>query len=239
MSTVYKKEMSQYICTLPGWIFAVGFLFSGGLLFSSYNILQKSMDLKPLWHGLEYVLLLLTPVLTMRLVAGERSNKTDMMLLTAPVSSWSVTAAKFLSALSVFAFVLLISLLYPLILSVNGTPAWAQILTGYLGLFLFGMSAIAIGMFVSSLMKRPLPALLSALGVMILIMLIDSAVSWLKAGVIKSVVLWAAPLSNGAYFLNGFLNIPSIVYFISVTLLFIVLTVRSLEHAKWSKGRRT
>lgn len=239
MSAVYKKEMGQFLHTMPGYLFAAGFLLGGGLLFSTHNILGKSMDLKPLWHGLEYVLLVLAPVLTMRLLAGERASKTDMLLMTAPVSAWSVTAAKFFAALSVFSSVLFISLLYPLILCFYGPPAWGEILTGYLGIFLLGAAMIAIGLFVSSLMKRPLPALLSALGVMLFIMLIDSAASWLNAGFIKSLVLWAAPLSNEAYFVNGFINVPSIVYFISVTLLFLYLTMRSLEHAKWSKGRRT
>ncbi len=239
MSAVYKKEIGQYLHTMPGYLFAAGFLLGGGLLFSTHNILGRSMDLKPLWHGLEYVLLILVPVLTMRLLAGERFGRTDMLLMTAPVSAWSVTAAKFLAALSVFSSALVISLLYPLILCLYGPPSWGEILTGYLGVFLLGAAVIAIGLFVSSLMRRPLHALLSALGVMLLIVLIDSAVSWLSAGLIKSAVLWAAPLSNEAYFVNGFVSVPSIIYFVSVTLLFLYLTMRSLEHAKWSKGRRT
>ena len=238
MSAVYKKEMGQYLHTMPGYLFAAGFLLGGGLLFSTHNILGKSMDLKPLWHGIEYVLLILVPLLTMRLLAGERSRKTDMVLMTAPVSAWSVAAAKFLAALSVFSSALVISLLYPLILCLYGSPSWAEILNGYLGVFLLGSAAIAIGLFISSLMRRPLPALLSALGVMLFVMLIDSASLWLKAGIIKSVVLWAAPLSNAAYFVNGFINVPSVIYFVSVTVLFMYLTMRSLEHAKWSKGRR-
>ncbi len=238
MSAVYKKEINQYLHTLPGCLFATAFLLGGGLLFSAQNILEDSMDLKPLWRGLEYILLILAPVLTMRLLAGERSAKTDMLLMTAPVSVWAVTAAKFLAALTVFSAALFLSLLYPLILCLYGSPSWAQIFTGYLGLWLLGMLVIAVGLFVSSLMKRPLAALLSALGVMLFIMLIDSAVSWLPAGFIKSVVLWAAPLSNATYFLSGFINMPSVIYFLSVTLLCLYLTTRSLEHAKWSKGRR-
>ncbi len=239
MSAVFKKEMGQYLHTMPGYLFASGFLLGGGLLFSSYNILGRSMDLKPVWHGLEYILLILVPVLTMRLLAGERSGKTDVLLMTAPVSVWAVTAAKFLAALCVFSSALFISLLYPLILCLYGSPSWGQILAGCLGLWLLGMAVIAVGLFVSSLMKRPLAALLSALGVMLFIMLLDSVISWLHAGFIKSVVLWAAPLSNGTYFLSGFLSVPSVIYFLSVTLLFLYLTTRSLEHAKWSKGRRT
>jgi ABC-2 type transport system permease protein len=162
-----------------------------------------------------------------------------VLLMSAPVSAWAVTAAKFFAALSVFTAALVISLLYPVILCLFGTPSWREVLAGYLGLFLFGMAVISVGLFVSSLMRRARAALLSVLGIMLFIMLIDSAVSWMEAGFIKSVVLWAAPLSNGAYFINGFLNLPSVVYFISVTALFLFLTMRSLEHAKWSKGRRT
>lgn len=238
MSAIYKKEASTYLHTMPAYIFMSGFLFCGGLLFSSHNIIGQSTDLKPVWHGLLYGLLVVTPVLTMRLVAAERVDKTDVLLMSAPVSSWAVTAAKFFAALSVFALTLGISLLYPIILCLFGAPSWGVILTGYLGVFLFGMILIAIGLFVSSLMKRPLIAFLSAFGIMLLIMLMDTAFSWIGSGIIKTVLQWLSPLGNAACFIGGFVSVSSIVYFLSVTMLFVFLTMRSLEHAKWSKGWR-
>ncbi len=239
MSAVYKKEMGAYFHTLPCYIFMSAVLLCGGLLFSSHNIIGQSADLKPVWNGLLHMMLVVTPVLTMRLMAAERADKTDMLLFTAPMSSWTLTAAKFLSALSVLAITMCLSLLYPLILFMLGAPWWAQILTGYLGIFLFGMLIISIGLFVSTLMKRPFAAGLSTLGIMLFIMLIDTVISLIGSSIVRTVVLRAAPLSNAAYFTNGFISIPSIVYFLSVTALFLVLTTRMMEHAKWSKGRRS
>jgi ABC-2 type transport system permease protein len=239
MSAVYKKEMGTYFHTLPCYIFMSAFLLCGGLLFSSNNIIGQSTDLKPVWNGLLYMMLVATPVLTMRLMAAERAEKTDLLLFTVPVSSWTVTAAKFFSALTVFAITMCFSLLYPLILFMLGEPWWVQILNGYLGIFFFGMLAISIGLFVSALMKRPFAAGLSTLGVMLFIILIDTVIPLIGNNLIRTVVQRAAPLSNAAYFINGFISIPSIVYFVSVTALFLFLTTRMLEHAKWSKGRRS
>lgn len=238
MSAVYKKEMNTYFHTLPCYIFMTAFLLCGGLLFSSHNIIGQSTDLKPVWSGLLYMMLVSGPVLTMRLMAAERADKTDVLLFTAPMPSWAVTAAKFFSALSVLAITMCLSLLYPLILFMLGAPWWAQILTGYFGIFLFGMLIVSIGLFVSTLMKRPFSAGLSTLGIMLFIMLIDTLIPYIGNSFIRTVVLLAAPLSNAAYFINGFFSIPSIVYFLSVTALFLVLTTRLMEHAKWSKGRR-
>jgi ABC-2 type transport system permease protein len=239
MSAVYKKEMNTYFHTLPCYIFMSAFLLCGGLLFSSHNIIGQSTDLQPVWNGLIYMLLVATPVLTMRLMAAERAEKTDILLFTAPVSSWTVTAAKFFSALSVLAIAICLSLLFPLILFMLGDPWWAQILTGYLGVLLFGMLVISVGLFVSTLMKRPLAAGLSTFGIMLFIMLIDTVIPIIGNTLIQTVLLRAAPLSNADYFLNGFINIPSIVYFLSMTALFLFLTTRMMEHAKWSKGRRS
>lgn len=239
MSAVYKKEMNTYFHTLPCYIFMSAFLLCGGLLFSSHNIIGQSTDLKPVWNGLLYMMLVALPVLTMRLMAAERADKTDVLLFTAPMPSWAVAAAKFFSALSVLAITMCLSLLYPLILFLLGAPWWAQILTGYLGIFLFGMLIVSIGLFVSTLMKRPFGAGLSTLGIMLFIMLIDTLIPFIGSSLIRTMAVRAAPLSNAAYFINGFISIPSIVYFLSVTALFLVLTTRMMEHAKWSKGRRS
>ncbi len=239
MSAVYKKEMGTYFHTLPCYIFMSGVLLCGGLLFSSHNIIGQSTDLKPVWNGLLYMMLVVTPMLTMRLMAAERADKTDMLLFTVPVSSGAITMAKFFSALSVLAITMCLSLLYPFILFMLGAPWWAQVLTGYLGVFLFGMLIISVGLFVSILMKRPFAAGLSTLGVMLFIMLIDTVTPLIGNSLVQTLLLRSAPLSNAAYFINGFISIPSIVYFLSVTALFLVLTTRMMEHAKWSKGRRS
>ncbi len=238
MSAIYKKEMRTYFHTLPCYIFMSAFALCGGLLFSAHNLIGQSADLKPVFSGLLYITLVAAPVLTMRLIAAERAEKTDVLLFTAPVSSWAVTAAKFFAALSVFVFTLCLSLIYPIILFILGEPWWAQILMGYLGVFLFGMLAVSIGLFVSALMKRPLGAGLSTLGVMLFIILIDTVIPIIGNGLVETVMRRTAPLSNAAYFINDFFSLPAVVYFVSATALFLFLTTRMMEHAKWAKGRR-
>jgi len=238
MRAVYKKEMILFSHTMQAYLFMAGILLGGGLLFSYYNIIGKSMDLKPVWRGLLYIELVLVPVLTMRLMAGEHAGGTDLLLMTSPVSAWGVTMGKFLAALAVLASSLGLTLIYPLILCLFGSPSWARIAAGYCGVFLLGMLVISVGLFMSSLVKRPLSALLSTMGVALFVILADMAAAWFGNGVISTAASWVLPFCSAAYFTNGFLTVPAFVYFISITALFLYLTIRSIEHAKWSKGRR-
>lgn len=238
MSAVYKKELGAYFNTLPGYIFLSGYLLICGLFFASHNIANQKTDFMPVLTAVSYAMLLLTPILTMRLFAAERQCKTDRLLVTAPVSTRAIVAAKYLSALTVFVTALAASLIMPAILSVLGTPSWAEIMTGYLGLALFGAALLAVGVFVSSLMKKNVTALLSTLAVTLIILLFDEMLPNVGSpALVRTVMFKVAPLSHLWPFTQGFLSLSSIVYFISVTLLFLFLTVRMIEHRKWSKGR--
>ena len=87
----------------------------------------------------------------MRILAEERKNKTDQMILTAPVSIWKIVLGKYLALETVFAIPCAVLCLYPLLLSRYGTIPYGETYVSLLGFFLYGSAAVAVGVFVSSL----------------------------------------------------------------------------------------
>ena len=91
------------------------------------------------------------PILTMRVLAEERKQKTDQLLLTAPVSVEKIVLGKYLALVTIFAIPMLIVCLYPLLMSKFGTVSFGAAYTAILGFFLLGCANLAIGVFISSL----------------------------------------------------------------------------------------
>lgn len=98
-----------------------------------------------------FILLLAVPILTMRCLAEERKNKTDQLILTAPVSLGKIIAGKFLALASIFTIPILAICLYPLILMKFGNIPVAESYTAILGFYLYGLACMAVGVFISSL----------------------------------------------------------------------------------------
>lgn len=151
MAAVYKKEVRSYFTSMIGCVFIafalviIGLYFFANNLYSGYPYFGYSLSAS------FFVFLILIPVLTMRSMAEDRKQKTDQMLLTNPISTWSVIISKYLAMLTVFAVVIAVICLYPLIMAAYGTISFSMAYTSILGFALMGCMAIAIGLFVSSI----------------------------------------------------------------------------------------
>lgn len=237
MSAIYKRELDAFFRSIPCYIFISGLLLMGGVAFSTYNIIPEKTDFVPVLNAMLYATLLLTPLLTMKLVAGERENRTDRLMLTSPVSSRVVVLAKFFSAYTVFVIALAFTLVLTLLLSILGAPSWQEIAVGYLGLALFGAALIAVGIFISSMMRRTRAAAFATLAVMLVILLMDLILPYIGGAEFRTIVARLMPLSSAAFFMAGFLSPSAVLYFISLCFLSLLLTVRMMEHRKWARGR--
>ncbi|NQT59406.1 MAG: ABC transporter permease [Bacteroidetes bacterium] len=149
MIAVYKKEIKSYFLTPGAYIFMGAFLLIAGLLFSLQNIFSGNSDYASFLSSLIFIFLLVVPILTMRLFTEEKRQKTDVLLLSSPVSISGIVLGKYLAAVTVFLLTLMITMLYPLFLSFHGRMDWAQIWGTYIGFFFLGSAFIAIGTFLS------------------------------------------------------------------------------------------
>ena len=149
MTAVYKKELKSYFLTPGAYIFMGAFLFIAGLFFSLQNIFTGNSDVSGFLNNLIFIFLLVVPILTMRLFTEEKRQHTDILLLSSPVSITGIVLGKYMAAVTVFLLTLIITMLYPLLLSFHGTMDWAQIWGTYVGFFFLGSAFIAIGTFMS------------------------------------------------------------------------------------------
>lgn len=150
MKAIYKKELRSYLTSMIGYVFIVFLLLLIGMYVTAINIQQAYPEIGYALGNASFVFLIAVPVLTMRVLAEEQKNKTDQMLLTAPVRIEHIILGKYLALLTVFLIPVAVLCLYPLILAQHGTISFALSYTSLLGFFLLGASYIVIGVFISS-----------------------------------------------------------------------------------------
>ena len=151
MTAIYKRELKSYLTSMVGYLFIFFILVLTGIYFSAYQLSAAYPKFEYTLSAVTFVFLIGVPILTMRVLAEERKQKTDQLLLTAPVSVGNIVIGKYLALVTVYAIPILVMCTYPLIMSKFGTVAFGSAYTAILGFFLLGWANIAIGVFMSAL----------------------------------------------------------------------------------------
>ena len=128
MLAIYKRELKSDFYTPLGYVFIAFFMLVAGWLFSQENLMRADGELGRFFGSLVLIMVIIIPILTMRLISEEKNTKTDQLLLTSPVSVVSIVLGKILSAFTVLAITLLISLVFPIIISNFASPSWSEII---------------------------------------------------------------------------------------------------------------
>ncbi|MCD8021508.1 MAG: ABC transporter permease [Lachnospiraceae bacterium] len=150
MTAIYKKEVKGFLTSMIGYVFMAFLLVVTGIYFTYYNLSVGWPKFAYVLSCIVFVFMIAVPVLTMRVLAEEQKQKTDQMLLTAPISVTDIVVGKFLALVTIFLIPMLIMALYPLVLSQFGTIYFKETYTAMFGFFLMGSSFLAIGLFISS-----------------------------------------------------------------------------------------
>ena len=234
MMAVMNREIEAYFESPIGYVFlAVYYLFSGFFLLTTC-IYYRSSDLSPVFRSQFVVQLFLIPMLTMRLMSEERKNKTDQALLTAPLSLVSMVTGKFLAA----AFVLLaaecIMVLYAMVISRFAALYWPVFWGCFVANLLMGMALISIGTFISSLTENQVIAAVGAYGAALFFLLVDSLRAVFTHPAADALIVSISFLSRYASFTLGVFRFTHILFFISVSVVFMFLTVCVFEKRRWS-----
>ena len=151
MTAVYKRELRSYLTSMIGYIFIFFILLLTGIYFSAYQLSAAYPKFEYTLSALTFVFLISVPILTMRVLAEERKQKTDQLLLTSPVSVEKIVMGKYLALVTVFAIPMAIICLYPLLMTKFGTVSLGMAYTAILGFFLLGCGNLATRGFISSL----------------------------------------------------------------------------------------
>ncbi len=158
MLAVYKKELRSYLTSMIGYVFIAFILLILGIYFTAYNLQYASPDFGTTLSAVIFLFLIITPILTMRILSEEKKNKTDQLLLTAPVPVWKIVMGKYLSMLTIYLIPILITGCYPLIMGKYGTVSYATVYIAVFGFFLLGCAQIAVGLFLSSVTESQIIA---------------------------------------------------------------------------------
>ena len=228
------KEIKSYFSTPTAYVVGAMFLVLTGIFFVvdvTRPFAEASVRSFIDWAS--FFILFLAPILTMRLLAEEQKLGTLELLLTAPVRDWEVVAGKFTASFLILVATIAPTLYYVLLLYWFGDPDTGPLLSAYLGLFLHGAAALAVGLLASSLSANQIVA--AAVGMAVLLTLsfigrVADVLSGAGADVLNG-------LSMDAHFLDftrGIIDTSNIVYYISLAAVFLFLTIRSLETRRWT-----
>ena len=150
MIAVFRHELESSFTSLTGFVFGAFLLLFAGIYTMVYNLSSGLANFEYVMGGISFVFLVIVPVLTMRVLAEERRQKTDRLLYSLPLSMTEVVLGKYAAMLVVFVLPLLVIGTYPLILGIYGNVHFPAAFSAIIGFFFLGAALIAIGMYVSS-----------------------------------------------------------------------------------------
>lgn len=233
MSAIFKREFKSYFTSPLGYVYLAIFLFFEGYFFVNlYGYGSPNNEI--IFPSLSIVVVLLTPVLTMRLLSEERRQKIDQALLTAPVTIGSIVLGKFFACVAVYALAFSPVVLFELIVTLLSTPNWLIFLNAWLGAMLIGAALIAIGMFISALTESPIISCILTLITFLVLMVLPSLASlagieWVSAAASK-----IAFVNLFSSFTSSIFHVVDVVFLLSVIAVFVFLSIRAIERRRWA-----
>jgi ABC-2 type transport system permease protein len=230
MRTLLKKELAYYFNNPIGYIVATLFAIFANFLFIKDFFLRGDSSMRPFFDILPWLFMVFIPALTMRIFAEEKRTNTIEVLLTLPVSETTIVVAKLSALLILSVFILLLTLLIPLTLMFIGKPYLPEIIVAYGGAFLLSVAFVSVSLFFSSLTKNQIVAFLCSVLTIFLLVVVggDFLTSFIPRFIQENLNSFS-PLYHYNNFLKGLVDLRSVAYFVSLTILFIFLTVINLE----------
>lgn len=188
MGAIYKKEMLGFLTNMTGAVIGAVMLLVFGLMFRYYNLLNGVLTLHYAVSSSTLVFYIVVPVLSMRCFAAERRQKTDQLLLTAPVSLKEIVAAKYLSQVTLLLLPTLVMCVYPLIMLRFGpeTLLWDYTVIG--AFFLMGCAYLSVGMFISACTENGLIAAVLSILFVFATQMLSSLYTMISSSALTSVL---------------------------------------------------
>ncbi len=287
MTAVFRHEMRLMWNGLTAYVYGAFFLVAVAIYMMYYNLTAGYANFEYAMAGAAFALIIIIPIITMRIIAEEKKQKTDQLLYSLPVSTTGIVAGKYLAALATAAIPLVIVCAYPVILSKFGEVYLPTSFGTIFGFLLLAGALMSMGVFVSSITESQAMAAgicfavmifnyymvtlaeyvaTSATGSLVAIIIIEAVLALIirhmtgntaMAAIIGGVAILAtavACLINSSWFegllpsilqsisvyerfyvfVNGIFDYTGVIYFISVVVFFLFLTVQSMEKRRYN-----
>ena len=217
MWAIYKKELKTYFLSPIGYV-AIGiFMIMYSIFFYLTTITYGSVFMGDLYYATaRYGLLLIIPLLTMRIFAEERKNGTEQLLLTSPRSVTSIVLGKFLVAVTVILITLILSIIYPVIISFFGTVNIPTLIVTIIGFLIVAMAAISIGMLASSITENQIISAIITVVVLV--------APWFLVD-ISSIFSSIDLIDKFLKFPSGLISVADTVCLLSITIMCLLITI--------------
>lgn len=237
-----QRELQSYYLSPLAYLVLAAFLFFSGYsasyILDIYNTNRLDISMRDIFYNLEFLAMFVVPLISMRLLAEERKSGTLEMLMTAPVTDLEVVLAKFTGSLLFWITLLVPTLIYYWVLVQHANIEHGSVITGYLGLVLLGALFLSIGTFVSAISKDQIVASLVTFVVLFILYTISGfaeavdskalGISW------RDVIGYVGFMAHYDSFRKGVIDSRDVIYYVSVSAVFLFLAVRSLESRRWA-----
>jgi len=238
MLAVFKRDFVSYFTTPIGYVFMAIFLAVNGGVFSMFT-LQAGIDsdVNGYFTTMIFALMIVIPLLTMKSFSEEKKQKTEQLLMTSPVSLGGMVFGKFLAAYAVFAGTFLLgcfnfTALYKFY--AEDKPNGASLVGSTIAVLLIGAAFVAIGLFVSSLTENQFISAIGTIAIMGSFLVVGLLNAYIPFAWLREVLSWLSIYSRFGNFTYGIFDFNAILYYSSISFVFLFLTVRIYEKRRWA-----
>lgn len=234
MSAIFRREIGAFFTSGIAYVFLAVFYLMAGVFFYMYTLSSSTTDMSGMFSMLFAVIIFLIPILTMKSFSEEKKQKTEQGLLTAPVGLGGIVLGKYFATMLIYIFGVSIVLIYALIISYFGSVDWGILFSNYLALILLGAAFTAIGMFISSLTENQAVAAVGGICSLLFLTMIDILTNYINVDFITDFINSISLYNKYYEFTCGIFNLSSVLFYISIAVIFNFLTVRVFEKRRWS-----
>lgn len=234
---IARREVAAYFRTPSGYVIAAAMLLWQGIAFSAYAVGNEArlstVVLQRFFEIAGGTVLVTGVILSMRLLAEERANGTQVLLFTSPVREAEIVAGKFVSSFVFLALIILSSAYLPALIFVNGKVSLGHIAAGYGGLLLLGGAVLAVGMFASSLVKHPFLAVMLT-GAFAAVLEIFWWVALIADPPMRDILGFFAPYyDHYPDFRRGLVKLSDVVFYVTLMYVALFASTRVLKSQRW------
>lgn len=237
MTAIFAKEFAGYFNTPGGYIYIFMFLIiSMGFFFGGQGFFTRNVaSMRAYFDFLPIMFMFFIPAVAMRLWADERARGTQEVLLTLPITDVEVIVGKYLAAVLYITVAMALSITLPITLYFIGRPDWGPIIGGYVGAILMGAAFLAIGIYMSAVNNNQMMAFLGALIVSVLFWVISAPfLVELMPESIRKVSQYFGMGYHFQYIGKGVLYLRDVLYYCSIIVFFLFMTVRAVQSRRWA-----
>ncbi len=225
---IARREIHSYLTSPIAYIVTGLFMLASGFLFFNTFFLNNRAELRGFFGILPVTLSFFIPALTMRMIADEKRTGSIETLMTLPLTAFDITLGKFLAAFTCGVIMILPTIFYVITCAIFGSPDFGPIIGSYLGTLFLIASFSAIGLFATSLTKNQIIAFFIAFAICIAFSLLSSFLIFMPAPLVKFFSFFSA-YAHFESISRGIIDTRDLIYFVSLTAVFFVLSVESLK----------